>query len=522
MTRLNGQTALDMHKLSVPAVEKNLICQLIIGGDTVRDLLILELTPDLFEDLYHAATIRACRKLHREGKQWNVSTLKGRLARFSPFNNSDDADAVVDYLRSVADGYEWLPDHRVRTYLDELRDAHQRRQAFATCYDTLRALTNGHSYAEAITPLHAQLDDSLRSTVSKGRSKAVATSNAEGIPQMKIDWLWNQRLPFGAIATMEADPEEGKTAIYCDVAARLTRGHAMPPSCDDSQRFDPAKVLILNDEDGKAVVLKPRLAAAGADLSMVEFIDGTRIDDDPDTERAVILPDDTPELEQLIRQHKARLLVIENPGAYFRQGLSEYVNQDVRLAIMPLARVAEATGCCVLLIRHFRKSDGSAKHRGAGSIAYTAIARSVLCCGPDPEDSKAKLVAVSKASWCVRPPTLKFRVDSYADSCRIAWLGESSVTADEVATPKPKRKKDDPDKPSGKEQQAIDLIVELTADGPVTVADAEAEAGEVGISARTLKRARSRLRRGVKGVIVDAEKDGFGDFGTWVLKRRIC
>jgi RecA-family ATPase len=46
-----------------------------------------------------------------------------------------------------------------------------------------------------------------------------------------------------------------------------------------------------------------------------------------------------------------------------------YKDQDVRKALTPLAKVAQRTGCAMLLLRHLRKGKGGEPvYLGGGSI----------------------------------------------------------------------------------------------------------------------------------------------------------
>ena len=60
-------------------------------------------------------------------------------------------------------------------------------------------------------------------------------------------------------------------------------------------------------EDPTSSVVVPRLTAAGADLSRVHFLVPT----DPDLGLFVTLPRDYAEAERLIREHDARMFVLD-------------------------------------------------------------------------------------------------------------------------------------------------------------------------------------------------------------------
>ena len=89
----------------------------------------------------------------------------------------------------------------------------------------------------------------------------------------EVEWLWYPYIPYGKITVIEGDPGDGKYSFILQVAARLTRGDAMP---DGYQISEPASVVYQCCEDDLADTIKPRLLAAGALCDRVAYI----IDDD--------------------------------------------------------------------------------------------------------------------------------------------------------------------------------------------------------------------------------------------------
>ncbi len=57
-------------------------------------------------------------------------------------------------------------------------------------------------------------------------------------------WLWPGRIPLGQVTMLDGDPGLGKSCVAIDVAARLTRGHAMPFAESDTA-LPPADAVIL-------------------------------------------------------------------------------------------------------------------------------------------------------------------------------------------------------------------------------------------------------------------------------------
>jgi RecA-family ATPase len=61
---------------------------------------------------------------------------------------------------------------------------------------------------------------------------------------------------------LDGDPDLGKSTITLDLAARVSRGFAMPPEMGAAS--EPAGVLLMSAEDDLARTIRPRLDVAGA------------------------------------------------------------------------------------------------------------------------------------------------------------------------------------------------------------------------------------------------------------------
>jgi AAA domain len=86
-----------------------------------------------------------------------------------------------------------------------------------------------------------------------------------------VQWLWDGRIPFGKVTLLDGEPGSGKSLLALDLAARVSRGAAMPLS--SIKPSGPQNVVIFNDDDNLSDTLRPRLEAAGADLSRIRAAD---------------------------------------------------------------------------------------------------------------------------------------------------------------------------------------------------------------------------------------------------------
>jgi RecA-family ATPase len=124
-------------------------------------------------------------------------------------------------------------------------------------------------------------------------------------------------------------------------------------------------VLLFQAEDSVRKTLVHRSEAAGADPQKIAVI-----------EQATI-PDDEQKIEQVIREMKAKLVVIDPLMCFVTLNASK--EQAMRQALTPLKKLAERRNIGVILVRHLNKGGGRHPlYRGSGSIAITAATRSAF------------------------------------------------------------------------------------------------------------------------------------------------
>ena len=205
------------------------------------------------------------------------------------------------------------------------------------------------------------------------------------------------------------------------------------------------------------------------------------------------------EIEQVIRKLRARFLYIDPLVAGLPAGqVNSFCDQDVRAALAPVVGIAELYGVAVLGSGHFTKAALSALLGVGGSIGFVGLARSLLAFGTDPTDKRgsagpARVLAHAKCNVGreQRSRAVTILEETVAVDClriktsRTVMGDESDVTADELvgvpSTVMPAR------------VLAEQFLRDLLADGPHAASEAYKLAGDAGISARTLKRAKRDL-----------------------------
>ncbi len=294
-----------------------------------------------------------------------------------------------------------------------------------------------------------------------------------------VTWLWPWQLGLGKLALLDGDPDQGKSMVALDLCARLSTGRPFPDGSPG-----PASAIVLNGEDNADDTLGPRLESLGANLDLVYVL--RQEDDGP----PLSFPAHVELLASAVAQAGAKLVVIDPILAYLDQGISSANDQSVRRALRPLARLAEQSGCVILLVRHLNKS-GSARalYRGSGSIGIIGACRSAWLIAPDLVLPERRVLAPIKNNLAARQPSLAYElVARGTDPPVLSWLGTSPLSADQLLG------RTKAGKPPWQRESACDFLSACLEDGPRTSREIWAEAQEEGLTEMTLRRAREQLK----------------------------
>ena len=358
--------------------------------------------------------------------------------------------------------------------------------------------------------VHEELEEKLQQAVDAADSEPAgnlwqpSVTAMASIESLSTEWLWDGFLPLGAISGIDGDPGLGKSQLTIDLAARVSRGDAMPPLNAPDGTYKPRGVLMMNAEDDPARTLRPRLEAAGADLRRVHCL-RTMSALDGEEERPVSLPGDLAAIEQVIRRNDVSLVILDPFVAYLDGKLSVNSDADVRQCLGQVATLAQTTGAAFVLVRHLNKKSGlSAVYRGGGSIGITGAARSVFMVGVDPVDPDSRIFACVKSNLAPEPQSLRFSIETVGHTSRIRWGEACDLSAHDICAPTKERRGS-----GGKCEAAKQILSDILADGSRGSNEIESAMEEAGISKSTYWRARREIG-------VEAEKSGFND-GQWLL-----
>lgn len=315
----------------------------------------------------------------------------------------------------------------------------------------------------------------------------------------------NPYVPLGAVTIVAGLGGLGKTHLTTATAARASRGQL-----HGDLRGIPVGVVVATAEDALAQTMVPRLKAAGADLGRISFVN---------VETGFAIPDDLERLEAaMVTRGDVRMVALDPLIAFLPTRLDSHKDQHARVALAPVAALAERHRAAVLAVMHLNKSAeaGALFLRVSSSVGFLNAARSAILVAEDPDDETARVMAHGKHNLSEPGESLRFRIEGVevqrsdgqmVKTSRIAWLGSSKHSTADLLRSDHRR---DP------RDSAEDWLIEQLQDAPVLVTDLRVAADAEGHSWRTVERAKKELgiesfRREVPGPWYwgdpDAEED---------------
>lgn len=327
---------------------------------------------------------------------------------------------------------------------------------------------------------------------SAASARRLVLTPASEITPEPVVWAWQDngygRIAAGSLSLFAGREGTGKSSCLIWMAAQITTGK-LPGSFFGKRR----SVLYVAVEDSWKYTIVPRLIASGADIDRVYRAEVQTIDGDTYT---LSLPLDNSLLKEAITGHDVALVALDPLLSAISDRLDTHVNRQVRQALDPLVRTADQTGAIIAGITHFSKATGTdASSLITGSGAFKDVARSIFAFAADDD---GQVISQTKNSLGhANLPSLAYRIieaivptaKGDAKVGRFVLDGQSARTVEDILA----------DQANGVEKdekaRAEDYVKRALADGPRLSRDVADEAQEVhGISARTLKRARSDLR----------------------------
>jgi archaellum biogenesis ATPase FlaH len=326
------------------------------------------------------------------------------------------------------------------------------------------------------------------------------------IKPKKLRWLCQWRIPLGKPTLIAGDPGLGKSLLAIDIAARVSKGSRFP----DGAACEPGDVIILSAEDDAEDTIRPRLDAAGAEVSRVHLLKDVRVvtADGKSAEHTFNLEGDIPVLEDAVNRTGARVVVIDPISAY-AGSVDTNANAEVRGLLAPLATLAARHEVAVIAITHLRKSGGAAIYRAMASLAFAAAARAVWGVVADPDKEARRLFLQVKQNLAPNTDGLAYEIGAPEGAApRVVWESEPvKMKAEEVMSGLESREE------HSRRKEAEEWLRCELSDGPVPVRDVKSHSGPEGQCWPTVQRAAKSIG------VVKKKTGGRGKGWEWSLPK---
>jgi putative DNA primase/helicase len=321
----------------------------------------------------------------------------------------------------------------------------------------------------------------------------------------KLEWLWPDKIPAGNITLFGGQPGCGKSVVLLDIIARTTTGRDWADGSKNTA--GPRDVLLLASEDGEADTIKPRLIAAGADMSRIIVIRRVLVEP-PDGDKGkgkskhpFQLSGDTLTLKNALKENPNVALVALDPISAFFGDCDPNKDKEIRPVMEAIADAMDGTKCAFVAIIHNNKrgdADSISKILGASSVV--GVARAVWGFGYDADDKTLRHMLLIKGNLSEKRTGMNYKLvdttikldggeEDHQPICD--WQGETDEDADDMLAKKREKAKNGSPELKGDAAQMM-LIREL-ADGWRLLRDLHRIREKEGISESTMKRARYAL-----------------------------
>jgi putative DNA primase/helicase len=314
-----------------------------------------------------------------------------------------------------------------------------------------------------------------------------------------INWLWEGHIARGKVSIIAGNPGIGKSQLTASIAAIVTTGGLWPL---DQTSCIQSKVIFLSAEDDAADTIRPRLEAAGADLSHI-FI--------PNNRKNFDLKNDLDFLDDTLHKIGNVGLMIIDPITAYLGNTDSHKNAEVRALLAKLSDLASKHKTAVICVSHLNKSgNNDALMRVMGSLAFVAAARAAFIVIQDPTDSCRRLFLPMKNNIGNDRTGFAFNIAPYQlsngiNTSKVVWAKEAvTTTVGEVMSLQQNTEE------RGALEDAKEFLSIILANGEVSVVTIRTEAKNAGYSWTTICRAKKELQ-------IMANKSGFKDGWHWTL-----
>ncbi|MEN1706345.1 MAG: AAA family ATPase [Planctomycetota bacterium] len=322
-----------------------------------------------------------------------------------------------------------------------------------------------------------------------------------------VRWLWPGYIASGKLTILAGDPGGGKSWVMLDVAARLSRGDAMP---DGTGGGSLVGTLFISYDDGVGDTLRVRCLGLGADSRRIVCVDGNYdgVGDSrhipPEAIQSVLLAAEDQE-----RAMGCRIgLVVLDPLSAVLGGVDQNQSNSIYEKLGPLVTHCEAAGKALVCIDHTGKGrPDKAINLAIGSQGKAGLARLMALVADSGNDDGSRLFLSSKNSLGEPADGMRFQVTDVptgdavrdpGDAARlretlgrdtlgtVRWDGTLPMTAQQWLDEQNQDGSGNSKGLGAKGVEALAFVLELIGNGTRLSAEIEAAARTADISYRTM------------------------------------
>jgi putative DNA primase/helicase len=466
-------------------MERGILGEILLGLTPFARIAPILAPDDFFRDT-HGIIYRTIADLDRRGIPIDERIVSEELNRLGHFEAMGGHGALIEIVSRAGTGA--FTDQ----YAATVREKSVLRKMIDYSRDLLTDVYRGlKSPDEVLADADLRLKDlSTYRSPSVGEAVLVRLADVESKP---VEWLWPGRIALSKVNIVYGDPGLGKSFFSLAMGATVSVGGAWPDAVGECA--EPGSVILLSAEDALADTVRPRLDAAGADVSRIHALTSIRGRDGRLS--PFNLRTDLPRLEDaLARVGDARLLVIDPVTAYLG-GTDEFRNAEIRALIGPLSDLAERHRVAVILVTHLNKGTGKALYRATGSLAFIAAARMAWLISRDPQNHARRRFVPSKTNIIETPTGMAYQIVGGS----IQWEPEplhmdaDDALAEEQAAAKLERQEGEGKRGPlpVKTRQAMEWLLAYLANGPQRHGPTRKAAEEAGFASKTFYNALDRL-----------------------------
>jgi hypothetical protein len=224
-------------------------------------------------------------------------------------------------------------------------------------------------------------------------------------PSAPTRWMVRGHLPLGNVAVLIGDEGIGKSLWWVLVVAHISTGTGddrlgIPPS-------PPRDSILVLTEDSWTGDVRPRLEAAGADLSRVHVLA-----EDQDGTGTPLFPRDFKVISEAAPNLDLAFIVADAWLDTVKAGLQVKDPQQARQALNPWRTIAQETRASVLLLAHSnRADDGNLRNRVGATGALRQKARVLLYAAQPPEQEGVLYLGPDKANGAGKANAVAYRIE---------------------------------------------------------------------------------------------------------------